>query len=122
MGLYDMVMIKDNHIAAAGSVAAALEKVQSVKGKMRIEVECDTLDQVGEALKGGADLIMLDNMNFEQMAEAVKIVDGKVELEASGNVSLKTVADIAATGVDYISVGKLTHSVRAIDIGLDAVS
>lgn len=86
---------------------------------MAIEVECDTLEQVEEAVRAGADIIMLDNMTLSHIRQAVGSVAGKIPLEASGNVSLETVGDIAATGVDYISVGKLTHSVKSADIGLD---
>lgn len=120
MGLYDMVMIKDNHIEYAGGIAAAVKKARTT-GK-KIEVECDNIKQVHEALAAGADIIMADNMSVEQLREVVKIVGGKVPVEASGNVNLQTVREIAETGVDFISVGKLTHSVRAVDIGLDLAS
>jgi nicotinate-nucleotide pyrophosphorylase (carboxylating) len=119
MGLYDMVMIKDNHIDYAGGITKAVAKAKST-GK-KIEVECDTIKQVHEALEAGADIIMADNMTPAQLREVVKIVNGKVPVEASGGVNLETVREIAQTGVDYISVGKLTHSVRAMDIGLDLV-
>lgn len=120
MGLYDMVLIKDNHIAACGSLAAALKAAQNARGDLKIEVECATLDQVSEALEtDGVDRIMLDNMSLDMMREAVKLVKGKVELEASGGVNLDTVRDIALTGVAYISVGALTHSVKALDISLE---
>ena len=116
-GLYDMVLIKENHIAAAGGLAAAVERVRALdRQQRRIEVEVQTLAELEEALALAVDVIMLDNMSISQMREAVHLANGKVPLEASGNVSLETVAEIAATGVDYISVGKLTHSVEAFDI------
>lgn len=117
IGLYDMAMIKDNHIAAAGGITAAVERVRSVWGKqLPVEVEVSNLEQLEEALTLDVDQIMLDNMGLDAMAAAVQMTAGRVPLEASGNVSLETVAAIAATGVDYISVGKLTHSVEALDI------
>ena len=116
-GLYDMVLIKENHIAAAGCIRAAVERVRAHDTRQRpIEVEVQTLAELEEALALQVDQIMLDNMNLEQMRAAVRFVNGQTPLEASGNVSLETVAAIAATGVDYISVGKLTHSVEAFDI------
>lgn len=116
-GLYDMVLIKENHIAAAGGIRAAVERVRAYDTRQRpIEVEVQTLTELEEALALRVDQIMLDNMNLEQMRAAVRFVNGQTPLEASGNVSLETVAAIAATGVDYISVGKLTHSVEAFDI------
>ncbi len=117
IGLYDMAMIKDNHIAAAGGITAAVEHVRQRWGtQLPIEVEVSNLEQLREALALAVDQIMLDNMGLAEMSAAVKLVDGRVPLEASGNVSLETVAAIAASGVDYISVGKLTHSVEAMDI------
>jgi nicotinate-nucleotide pyrophosphorylase (carboxylating) len=119
-GLYDMVLIKDNHIAAAGGVGQALERVRArANEKLAIEVEVTSLAQFEEALACGPDRIMLDNMGLEEMRTAVRLAGGRVELEASGNVTLDNVAEIAATGVDFISVGALTHSVRALDISLD---
>lgn len=118
MGLFDAVMIKDNHIALAGSVEAAVRAARAA-GHSRIEVECDTLDQVGQALAAGATSLLLDNMSCDELRRAVALVGGRVPLEASGGVTLDTVADIAATGVDFISVGRLTQSAPAIDIGLD---
>lgn len=116
-GLYDMVLIKENHVAAAGGIRVAVERVRALDTQRRpIEVEVQTLAELEEALALKVDQIMLDNMSVPQMREAVRLVDGRVPLEASGNVSLETVAEIAATGVDYISVGKLTHSVEAFDI------
>lgn len=123
IGLYDMAMIKDNHIAAVGSIAEAVRRVREGDPRDRpIEVEVATFEQLHEALAQPIDRILLDNMSLEQMAEAVRIAAGRIPLEASGNVSLDTVAAIAATGVDYISSGALTHSVRALDISLDIAS
>ena len=120
IGLYDMAMIKDNHIAAAGGITAAVERVRDQWGKqLLVEVEVKNLDELHEALPLPIDQIMLDNMGLADMRRAVEIVAGRVPLEASGNVTLETVAAIAATGVDYISVGKLTHSVEALDISFN---
>lgn len=121
VGLYDMVLIKDNHIEAAGSIAAAVERVRAAGITLPIEVEIDALEQLDEALAANVDRIMLDNMDTETMRSAVERVAGRVELEASGGVTLERVAEIAATGVDYISVGAITHSVKALDISLDLV-
>ena len=119
-GLYDMVLIKDNHIAAAGGIAEALGRVRAVSAvELAVEVEVTSMEQFKEGLDGQPDRIMLDNMSLEDMAEAVALADGRVELEASGGVTLTNVAQIAATGVDFISVGALTHSVRALDISLE---
>ncbi|MGQ9490813.1 MAG: carboxylating nicotinate-nucleotide diphosphorylase [Anaerolineae bacterium] len=120
MGLYDMALIKDNHIAAVGSITEAVRRVRAADARGRpIEVEVTNLDQLREALALDVDRILLDNMTPAQMAEAVRIAAGKTPLEASGGVNLHTVAAIAATGVDYISIGALTHSVQALDISLD---
>lgn len=120
IGLYDMAMIKDNHIAAVGGIAEAVRRVREGDPRGRpIEVEVATLEQLREALDQPIDRILLDNMSLEQMREAVQIAAARIPLEASGNVNLNTVAAIAATGVDYISSGALTHSVRALDISLD---
>ncbi len=119
-GLYDMVLIKDNHIAAAGGIAEAVRRVRAAaEQRLPIEVEVATLVEFGEALATEPDRIMLDNMSLGDMAEAVALAGDAVELEASGNVTLDNVAQIAATGVDFISVGALTHSVRALDISLE---
>ncbi|WP_018133479.1 carboxylating nicotinate-nucleotide diphosphorylase [Effusibacillus pohliae] len=119
-GLYDAVMIKDNHIAAAGSLTAAVTKIKSRIGHLvKIEVETDTLEQVKEAVAAGADVILLDNMSPAMLTEAVQIVNGRAITEASGGITPETVRDFAATGVDIISLGWLTHSVRAMDISLD---
>lgn len=123
IGLYDMAMIKDNHIAAVGGIAEAVRRVRAGDLRHRpIEVEVTNLDQLREALAQPIDRILLDNMSLDQMRQAVEIADGRIPVEASGNVSLDTVAAIAATGVDYISSGALTHSVKALDISLDIQS
>lgn len=120
IGLFDAVMIKDNHIKGAGGITAAVQRARAaISHTMRIEVEVETLEQLEEAIAAKPDIIMLDNMDNETMAEAVRRVDGRMVVEASGGVNLDTVAGIAATGVDVISVGSLTHSVSALDISLD---
>ncbi len=122
MRLDDGILIKDNHIAVCGSITAAFER--AVKGnanKLPIEIECDTLEQVREALAAGAERIMLDNMSLDNMREAVKINGGRIKFEASGNARLENVRAIAETGVDFISVGRLTNSVQNVDIGLDVM-
>jgi nicotinate-nucleotide pyrophosphorylase (carboxylating) len=111
-------LIKDNHIHAAGSITAAIRAARAA-GELPIEVECDTLDQVGEALDAGAEHVLLDNMDPATLREAVALAGGRARLEASGGVTLDNVAAIAATGVDEISVGALTHSARAIDLSLE---
>ncbi len=118
MGLYDMVLIKDNHIKAAGSITKAVESAKARSGNLSIEVETRTLDEVKEALFVKADIIMLDNMPPDLMREAVKLISGKAKVEASGNVTLETIRPIAETGVDYISCGSLTHSAPAADISM----
>ena len=121
-GLDDAILIKDNHIAACGGVARALERARAACGHlMKIEVEVDRLDQLDEALPHRPDVIMLDNFALADLREAVRRVAGAVSLEASGGVNLTTVAAIAETGVDAISVGALTHSAPILDIGLDAI-
>lgn len=118
-GLYDGVLIKENHIAAAGGIAEAVRAARAyIPHTLKIEVETETLDEVQQALDAGADIIMLDNMSLDQMTEAVKLIDGRALVEASGGVNLKTIRSIALTGVDIISVGALTHSVRATDISM----
>jgi nicotinate-nucleotide pyrophosphorylase (carboxylating) len=120
MGLYDMVLIKDNHIAAVGSITEAVARVRAGDSRHRpIEVEVTTRAELAEALALDVDRIMLDNMSREEMREAVRIAAGRVPLEASGGVRLETVGAIAATGVDFISVGAITHSIAALDISLD---
>ncbi len=119
-GLFDGVLIKDNHIAAAGGIEAAVRAARlRVPHTLRIEVEAAKITQVQEALAAGADIIMLDNMSISQMTEAVNLIDGRAITEASGGVSLQSVREIAQTGVDLISVGMLTHSAPSVDISLD---
>ena len=123
-GLWDMVLIKDNHLAALrgatpNAIAAAVQRAREHHPLLKIEVEADTLTQVEQAVAAGADIVLLDNMTPEQLREAVRIVGGRAKTEASGGVNLQTVRAIAETGVDFISVGSLTHSARAVDIGLD---
>jgi nicotinate-nucleotide pyrophosphorylase (carboxylating) len=119
-GLDDAVLIKDNHIAVTGGVAAAIERAKAFVGHLvKIEVEVDDLDQLKEALRAGADAILLDNMPPAMLAEAVGIAAGAAVLEASGGITLQTVAAVAETGVDFISSGAITHSAPALDLGLD---
>jgi nicotinate-nucleotide pyrophosphorylase (carboxylating) len=121
-GLDDAILIKDNHVAACGGVGAALARVRARAGHMvKVEVEVDNLDQLREALEHRPDVIMLDNFALDDLRAAVALASGRVVLEASGGVNLASVRDIAHTGVDYISVGALTHSAPVFDIGLDAV-
>jgi nicotinate-nucleotide pyrophosphorylase (carboxylating) len=117
-GLYDMVMIKDNHVDFAGSLAEAVRRVRSSGTKLEIEVEARTVEDVREALKLDVRRILLDNMSVEKMREAVDLNAGRAKLEASGNVTLENVRQIAETGVDYISVGALTHSAKVFDVSL----
>ncbi|MCS6949191.1 MAG: carboxylating nicotinate-nucleotide diphosphorylase [Armatimonadota bacterium] len=119
-GLYDAVLIKDNHLAVCGSVAEAVQRVRrALPHTMRIEVECTTLQQVQEALDAGADILLLDNMSLDVLQEAVRLAKGRAFLEASGGVCLENVRQIAETGVEAISIGALTHSAPAIDIKLE---
>ena len=116
-GLHDMAMIKDNHIEVAGGITAAVKAVRSSVGLgTKIEVETTTLAQVQEAIDAGADIIMLDNMDSETMKKGVKLIAGRAKIEASGNITLERLREVAATGVDFISIGALTHSVNALDI------
>jgi nicotinate-nucleotide pyrophosphorylase (carboxylating) len=121
MGLWDAVLIKDNHLAAigGGSISEAIERARS--SGTPVEVECDTLDQVREALAAGADRILLDNMGLPQLRDAVALAAGRVPLEASGGVTLDTVRAIAETGVDFVSAGALTHSARSLDVSLEVI-
>lgn len=120
MGLFDGVLIKDNHIAACGSVQRAVTRARaSVHHLLKIQIEAKTLGQVAEALEAGADGILLDNMSPDTMAEAVKMVRGRAFTEASGGITLESVREVARSGVDLISVGMLTHSAAALDISLD---
>jgi nicotinate-nucleotide pyrophosphorylase (carboxylating) len=122
-GLDDAILIKDNHVAACGSVGEAVRRAKAFAGHLvKVEVEVDSLVQLQEALAHDPDVIMLDNFSLEDMRAAVKLVAGRVTVEASGGVDLDTVRAIAETGVDVISVGALTHSAKVLDIGLDAIS
>jgi nicotinate-nucleotide pyrophosphorylase (carboxylating) len=121
IGLFDMILIKDNHIDFAGSISEAVSRARAANSGLQIEVEARTLEHVREALSLNVERILLDNMSLETMREAVAITDGRAKLEASGNVSLETVRAIAETGVDYISSGALTHSAKVFDVSLDFV-
>ncbi|MGH6833230.1 MAG: carboxylating nicotinate-nucleotide diphosphorylase, partial [Methyloceanibacter sp.] len=119
-GLYDAVLVKDNHIAAAGGLAKALERLQTRnRHSVKVEVEVDTLGQLEEALRFPIDAVLLDNMDIETLRKAVKLVAGRIVTEASGGVTLENVREIAATGVEMISVGALTHSPRSLDSSLE---
>lgn len=123
IGLYDMVLIKDNHIKIAGGITNAVAQIKkSISNGIKIEVETTTIKEVKEALAAGADIIMLDNMNNATMAESVKLIGGRAKVEASGNMTLERLKEVAATGVDYISIGALTHSVAAFDISMNIES
>jgi nicotinate-nucleotide pyrophosphorylase (carboxylating) len=119
MSLADAALVKDNHVAAAGSVTKAYEAIRARYPHLHIQVECDTLGQVEEALAAGAGSILLDNMSVADMTEAVRMTRGRAELEASGGLTVDRARVVAATGVDYLAVGALTHSAPALDIGLD---
>lgn len=123
MGLYDMAMIKDNHIKMAGGIAKAVEQVRKhIAQGIKIEVETTNIDEVHQAIEAGADIIMLDNMDTRTMAEAVKIINEAnkgIKTEASGNMSIPRLKEVASTGVDYISVGALTHTVKGMDISMN---
>ena len=120
LGLYDAVLIKDNHIKAAGGIAKAVAAAKAhIPHTMKIEVEAATLDMVGEALTAGADIILLDNMDTETMRRAVELIDGRAISEASGNLIEARIAEVAATGVNILSIGALTHSAPSLDISLD---
>ena len=123
-GLFDLILIKDNHLAALqneqpSAVAAAVQRARKNYPKLKVEIEADTLEQVAQAADAGADIILLDNMTPAELRQAVKTIKGRAKTEASGGVNLGTVRGIAGSGVDFISVGALTHSARAVDIGLD---
>ena len=118
-GLYDGVLIKENHIRAGGGITRAVASARAhAPHTLRIEVECESLDQVEECLAAGVDIIMLDNMTTRRLADAVRIIDGRATVEASGNMTLARIPEVAATGVDLISVGALTHSTAALDLSL----
>ena len=118
VGLFDALLVKENHIAAAGSVAEATRRALAAADGVPVEIECATLDELREALDAGAPRILLDNMSTDELREAVAIAAGRAELEASGNVTLETVRAVAETGVDFISIGALTHSAPALDLSL----
>ena len=116
-GLYDMVMIKDNHIQTAGGIQKAVDSIRTkIPHEMKIEVETRSLDEVQQALDAKADIIMLDNMNSSMMKDAVRLINNQAKIEASGNMTLKRIRKVASLGVNYISIGALTHSVKALDI------
>ena len=122
MGLSDMALVKDNHVAAAGSVTEAFRRVRDLAAGIAVEIEVDTLDGLREAIAAGADEVLIDNFTLDEMRQAVAIrnqLDSAVRLEASGGLTLETARIVAETGVDYIAVGELTHSARVLDIGLD---
>lgn len=119
MGLFDLAMLKDNHIKAAGGILEAISQAkQHLPVSIKIEVETTNLEEVKLALEGGADIIMLDNMSPQLMTEAVGLINGKAKIEASGNITAANIREVAETGVDYISVGAITHSVHALDMSL----
>ena len=119
MSLSDAALVKDNHVIAAGGVAAAFDAVRARFPGVPVEVEVDSLDQLDEVLDAGADLVLLDNFDVDEMREAVRRADGRARLEASGGLSLDVAPAVAATGVDYLAVGALTHSAPVLDIGAD---
>ena len=118
VGLYDAILIKENHIAAAGGIAAAVAAARAGAGGLEIEVEVRDEDEIAQALEAGAPRLLLDNMSVEELRRAVAQVDGRARLEASGNVTLETLQDVGATGVDFVSMGALTHSAPALDLSL----
>ncbi|OZB74657.1 MAG: nicotinate-nucleotide diphosphorylase (carboxylating), partial [Halothiobacillus sp. 13-55-115] len=118
LGLYDMVLLKENHIMAAGSITAAVQASRVINPDIPLEVEVETLDQLQEALAAGVERILLDNFDLDGLRSAVDLNDGRAKLEASGNVDISTVRDVAQTGVDYISIGAITKHVRAVDLSL----
>jgi nicotinate-nucleotide pyrophosphorylase (carboxylating) len=119
LGLYDAILVKDNHRVLAGGIAPAVERLRAAGSGLPLQVECESLDDVREALASGVDSILLDNMSPAELREAVDAVAGRVPLEASGGVTLDTVRAIAETGVDFVSVGALTHSARSLDVSLE---
>lgn len=122
MGLFDAILIKDNHVAVCGSISEAVRRAKLGAGagqRLSIEVECDTIAQVAEAIVAGVDRILLDNMTLDELRESVAMVAGRVEIEASGGVTLETIGPIARTGVNFVSAGRITQSAPAVDIGLD---
>ena len=119
-GLYDQVMIKDNHlVAVGGNIKKAVKCARENYPKLKIEVEADTVEQAKTAAEAGADIILLDNMSCEELSQSIELISGRSKTEASGGITMDTVREIAETGVDYISIGALTHSAPAVDIGFD---
>ena len=119
MGLSDAAMVKDNHVVAAGGVAEAYRRVRATFPEVPVEVECDSVEQVADAIAAGADLLLLDNMTTDQLRECVRVANGRAKLEASGGLTLDRAREVAETGVDYLSVGALTHSAPVLDLGFD---
>jgi nicotinate-nucleotide pyrophosphorylase (carboxylating) len=119
MGLYDAALVKDNHVLAAGGVAEAYRAVRELFPDIEVQVECDTVEQVGEALAAGASFLLLDNMSLDELRESVRVVAGRAELEATGGLTLDRARAVAETGVDYLSIGALTHSAPVLDVGVD---
>jgi nicotinate-nucleotide pyrophosphorylase (carboxylating) len=119
MGLSDAAMVKDNHVVAAGGVVAAYRAVREMFPDVPVEVECDRVSQVAEAIDAGVELILLDNMSLDDLRESVRVARGRAKLEASGGLTLDRARDVARTGVDYLSVGALTHSAPVLDLGFD---
>ncbi|MCK0526172.1 MULTISPECIES: carboxylating nicotinate-nucleotide diphosphorylase [unclassified Anaerobiospirillum] len=118
IGLFDMYLIKENHIMACGGISAAVARAHELKPGTKVEVEVESLAELQEALDAGADIIMLDNFQFDDMIEAVKVTNGRARLEISGNVNLETIGRYASTGVDFISVGALTKNIQALDLSM----
>lgn len=118
IGLFDMYLIKENHIMACGGITKAIERARELRPQIKVEVEVETLEELREALAAKADIIMLDNFKFEDMIEAVKITNKQAKLEISGNVNLETIGKYASTGVDFISVGALTKNIQALDLSM----
>ena len=122
-GLDDSVIIKDNHIALAGGVRPAVERVRSAIGHtVKVELEVDTLEQLEEGLEVGVDVVMLDNMTAQQLKNAVEMVAGRTVVEASGGITLSTAAEVGATGVDLMAVGALTHSAKSVDLSMEVIT
>lgn len=118
LGLFDAFLIKENHIMAAGGIAQAISKAHDIAPGKPVEVEVETWDELNQALEAGADIVMLDNFSQQQMIDAVKHVAGRCKLEASGNITIENLREVATTGVDYISMGVLTKDVRAVDLSM----
>ena len=118
-GLFDMILIKDNHVRLAGGIRQAIDAARGAGPAMRVEVEAQTVTEAAEAAEAGADIILLDNLSTPEIVEAVKIIDGRAKIEVSGGVTLERISELAATGADFVSVGALTHSVQAADISFE---